>query len=144
MSTSVLNRKCLCTDPSELKTQSQFCFLPFPSNYGSAKVVLSLGIYDTNLGTYVGEEQEIVIHANVLNTNDRPVVLKTSFTLPQPLPYNLSEVTGDGAAVSAILPAKDVTDADGDSIGSPCVSNIHRTLHTNKLDKLFHARNIDI
>ena len=118
MSRTVANRKCMCTDPSELKTQSEFCFLPYPRSYGKSKVVLSLRIYDTNLRKYIGDEKEIVIHANVRNTNDRPVILKTSFKFPKPLPYNLSEVTGEGVTVSQILSSKEVTDADGDSIGN--------------------------
>ena len=53
-----------------------------------------------------------------MNKNDRPLISRSQFRLPRPLPYNYSDITGDGASVSEILTAKTVSDPDGGEIGT--------------------------
>ena len=116
--TATDNLKNMGTDASQLQPDSQFCFRPFPQKSGTSQATLAVGIYDNEEETYVSDVEDIVIHAVVLNTNDRPVVSKSTFKLPEPLPYELADVTGDGFTVSNILASGGITDADGDSIGS--------------------------
>ena len=56
----------------------------------------------------------------VLNKNDAPVILKSTFRMPEALPYKLSEVSavvGSGTTINDMLGSGTVKDDDGDQIG---------------------------
>ena len=107
----------LLGDRPTLDEKSVYCFLPYPQQSGSAEAVLLARLYDTDTNSYLGDRLEITLRANIIERNDRPVILKSTFTLPRPLPYNFSEITGLGTRVSEILTSKSSSDSDGDTIG---------------------------
>ena len=80
--------------------------------------MLNAGMYDTTSKSHLIGSTEITLRANVENQNDPPVIKKSTLTLPQALPYNQSEITGDGTKISDLLTNEVVSDPDGGSIGT--------------------------
>ena len=109
------NQQLVKKSNSELK--SGYCFLPYASKFGAADLVITGGIYDSKDKTYLPGSSEIRIRANILNKNDRPIISKSTFVLPNPLPYKYADITGAGTEVKDILLGKTVSDVDGDEVG---------------------------
>ena len=71
----------------------------------------------------------------VRNKNDAPLILKSTFRMPLPLPYKWSEVStvsSSGSTVADVLGTGGVRDADGDPIGKKGVLNLP--------EYIFHVR----
>ena len=111
------SKKQKLTRKPNLELTSGYCFLPYPNKFGAADLLITGGIYDSKEKTYLPGSTEIRIRANILNKNDRPKISKSTFVLPNPLPYNYSDIAETGTEVKDILIGKTVSDADGDDIG---------------------------
>ena len=107
----------LQNNPSKLQTTSRFCFLPYNQKSGIVNSTINTGTFDTQTNSYLPGMTKVTLVTYIENVNDRPVISKTTLTLPRPLPYNLSDITGAGFRISEILTPSVVSDPDQDRIG---------------------------
>ena len=80
------------------------------NDFQSISFLSQVLMYDVKY-SWPHQMEQIVMKVTVVNVNDRPIMAKTTYDFPQPLPYKIVALS-QGSKVSGILTTGTVEDPD--------------------------------